>query len=173
MFRTNHRLIISTYVIFSLGSFWSMIQDEITFWIFLILYRPYCMVLRVVQTQAILFLKSRSERVGSDIERLLNWMMNFSKPLEIDVIHFKSRSMSDPTLSDINFNYKMAWVWTTLNIVSFYLNRISYHTSTTQVPHKYRSKLSSESWLCFFTHPVQPSFFSWQVTRFTDCTINK
>ena len=44
MFRTNHRLIIPTYVIFSLGSFWSMIQAEITFWIFLILYRPYCMV---------------------------------------------------------------------------------------------------------------------------------
>ena len=54
-------------------------------------------------------------------------------------IQFQSRSMSDPTLSDIHFNYKMAWVWTTLNIVSFYLNRISYHTSTTQVPHKYRS----------------------------------
>jgi len=45
MFRTNHRLIIPTYVIFSLGSFWSMIQAEITFWIFLILYGPYCMVL--------------------------------------------------------------------------------------------------------------------------------
>ena len=33
--------------------------------------------LRVVQTQAILFLKSMSERVGSDLERLLNWIMNF------------------------------------------------------------------------------------------------
>jgi len=34
-------------------------------------------LLRVVQTQVILFLKSMSESVGSDIERLWNWMMNF------------------------------------------------------------------------------------------------
>jgi len=33
--------------------------------------------LRVVQTQAILFLKSMSGRFGSDIDRLWNWMMNF------------------------------------------------------------------------------------------------
>ena len=33
--------------------------------------------LRVVQTETILFLKSMSERVGSDTERLWIWMMNF------------------------------------------------------------------------------------------------
>ena len=39
-----------------------------------------CMLLslRVVQAQAILFLKSMSEKVGSGIQRRWNWMMNFS-----------------------------------------------------------------------------------------------
>ena len=46
--------------------------------------------LRVVQTQAILFLKSMPVRGGSDIEQ--------------------SRCMSDPLLSDIYFKNKMAWV---------------------------------------------------------------
>ena len=70
--------------------------------------------LRVVPTQAILFLKSMSERDGSDIQRLWNWTMNFlidSKSIEDDVIQIQSRSMLDPTLSDIEFNNKMAWVW--------------------------------------------------------------
>ena len=30
------------------------------------------------------------------------------------VIQIQSRSMSDPTLSDIDFKNRMAWVWTTL-----------------------------------------------------------
>ena len=34
----------------------------------------------------------------------------------VDVeIQFQSRSISDPTLSDIDFKNKMAWVWTTFN----------------------------------------------------------
>ena len=33
--------------------------------------------LRVVQIESILFLKSKSERDGSNIQRLWNWMMNF------------------------------------------------------------------------------------------------
>ena len=37
------------------------------------------------------------------------------KSIEDDVIQFKSRSMSDPNLSDIDFENKMAWVWATLN----------------------------------------------------------
>ena len=44
-------------------------------------------------------------------------MMNFlvdSKSIEDYVIQIQSRSMSDPTLSDIDFKNKMAWVWTTL-----------------------------------------------------------
>ena len=76
--------------------------------------------LRVVQTKSILFLKSMSERVGSDIQRLWNWMMNFlidSTSIEDDVIKIQSRSMSDPTLSDILFKNKMDLVWTTLNRV--------------------------------------------------------
>ena len=45
-------------------------------------------------------------------------MMNFqldSKSIEAEVIQNQSRLMSDPTLSDIDFKNKMAWVWTTLN----------------------------------------------------------
>ena len=47
-------------------------------------------------------------------------MTNFyidPKSIEDDVIHIQSRSMSDPCLSDIDFKNKMAWVWTTLNLV--------------------------------------------------------
>ena len=79
--------------------------------------------LRVVQTQAILFLKSMSEWDGSDIERLRNWMMNFSIdsiPIEDEVIQIQFRSMSDPTLSDIDFKNKMVWVRTTLKL--FHMN---------------------------------------------------
>ena len=75
--------------------------------------------LRLVQTQAILFLKSKSESVGSDIERLyiLNDISFASKSFEYDIIEIQSRSMSDPPLSDIDFLNKMAWVWTTLNFI--------------------------------------------------------
>ena len=31
-------------------------------------------------------------------------------------IQFQSRSMADPTLSDIDFKNKLAWVWTTLKL---------------------------------------------------------
>ena len=55
-----------------------------------------------------------SERVGSDMKRLLNWMMNFSKLIEYNVIQFESGSMSDPPLFDIDFKNKMYLVWTTL-----------------------------------------------------------
>ena len=76
--------------------------------------------LRIVQTQAILFLKSMSERDGSDIKRLWIWMTNSS--VEFDLIYkfimlIKSRSMSDPFHSDIDFKNKMAWVLTALNLV--------------------------------------------------------
>ena len=70
--------------------------------------------LRVVQPQAIWFLKSRSERIESDIERLLNWMsssssdFNRSRNSSFDL---NRRFMSYPTLSDIGFKNKMAWVW--------------------------------------------------------------
>ena len=37
-----------------------------------------------------------------------------SKSIEDGVIQIQSRSMSDPTLSDIDYENKMAWVWTTL-----------------------------------------------------------
>ena len=43
-------------------------------------------------------------------------MMNFSKPIEIDVIQFKNSSMSDPTFSDIEFKNKMTWVRLPLKI---------------------------------------------------------
>ena len=46
-------------------------------------------------------------------------MMNFqidSKLTDEYVNQIQSRSMSDPTFSDIDFKNKMVWVWTTLNI---------------------------------------------------------
>ena len=58
-----------------------------------------------------------SERVGSDIERLLVLNDNsydmshisiVSKPIEDDSILIQSRSMSDPTLSDMDFKNKVA-----------------------------------------------------------------
>ena len=44
-------------------------------------------------------------------------MMSFlidCKSIEDDCIQIQSRSMSDPTFSDIDFKIKMAWIWTTL-----------------------------------------------------------
>ena len=32
-------------------------------------------------------------------------------------IQFQSRSMSDPTFSDIDFRNKVAWAWTTLKVI--------------------------------------------------------
>ena len=40
-----------------------------------------------------------------------------SKSIEDDVIQIQSRSMSDPTFSDIEFKIKMAWIWTTLKFL--------------------------------------------------------
>ena len=37
-----------------------------------------------------------------------------SLSIEDDVIQIQSRSFSDPSLSDIDFKNKMAWVWNTL-----------------------------------------------------------
>ena len=66
-----------------------------------------------------------SEKVGSDIDRLLSLMMNFqidSKSIEDDDICIQSRSLPDPTVSDIDFKNKMALVWTTLkNFISYKL----------------------------------------------------
>ena len=53
--------------------------------------------LRVVQSPFILFSKSISERGGSDIER--RWIQIIDR-----------RCTSDPTLSDIDFKNKVAWV---------------------------------------------------------------
>ena len=68
-----------------------------------------------------------SERVGSDIEQL--WILNENSYLSIDsvdsksfeyvVIEIQGHSMSDPTFSDINFENKMVWVWTTLKFFSY------------------------------------------------------
>ena len=63
----------------------------------------------LVQTKTILFLKSMSERIGSEIERLLNWIS------KLKINRRWSRSMSDPFPSDLDFKNKMAWVWTTLD----------------------------------------------------------
>jgi len=57
-------------------------------------------------------LKSLSERVGSDLKTTLKSKDEFLDRLKIDLkIQIQSRDMSDPTLSDIDFKDKMAWVW--------------------------------------------------------------
>ena len=38
------------------------------------------------------------------------------KSIEYDGIEFQSRSMSDPTFSDIDFKKEITWVWITLKI---------------------------------------------------------
>ena len=45
-----------------------------------------------------------------------------SKLIEDGVIQIQSRSMSDPSLSDIDFKNEMAWVSTTLKNEEFTLN---------------------------------------------------
>ena len=79
--------------------------------------------LRSVQTQAILFLKSLSERGGyidlyidlETIEIKLMRVVHFSTVYELS-FELQSRSMSDPTITDIDFQNKMAWVSTTLEL---------------------------------------------------------
>ena len=68
-------------------------------------------VLRVVQTLAVLFLKSMSERVGLTLNSNDPTLNRFWVDLEIE---FQNRSLSDPTFSDIDFKDKMAWVCTSL-----------------------------------------------------------
>ena len=66
-------------------------------------------VLRVVHTQAMLFLKSTSERDGSDIQRLWNWMKDFqidSESIKEDLVQIQNGCMSDPSHSDIS---KIKW----------------------------------------------------------------
>ena len=62
--------------------------------------------LRLVHRRVILFLKSTSERGGSDIEQL--WISMTSYPIDFETtklsFKIKSRTMSDPTLSDNDFS---------------------------------------------------------------------
>ena len=51
-------------------------------------------------------------RHKNDFEMMNSWID--SKLIEDDAIQIQSRSMSDTTLSDIDFKYKIALVWTTL-----------------------------------------------------------
>ena len=61
-----------------------------------------------------------SQKIGSDIERL--WIMKGNsylyrlKSIEDEVLQIQSRSMSDPTFSDIDFKKEITWVWITLKI---------------------------------------------------------
>ena len=92
--------------------------------------------LRVVQTQPVSFLKSLSERVGSDIERLRIFddfsylYQNVLKSIDCDIIEIQGRSMSDPTFSDIVYKKnEMAWVWTTLNrIIEGIVHSLKFHS---------------------------------------------
>ena len=75
--------------------------------------------LRRVKTQTILFLKSMSERDGSEIKTTLNLNGEFFSRVWVDLeTHLvQSRSMSDPPHSDMDFKNKMACFLTTLNLV--------------------------------------------------------
>ena len=114
------------------------------------------MHLRVVQTQTILFLKSMSERGGSDTERFWNFFLERPKSFEDGVILIQSRSMSDPTLSDINFKNKMALVCTTLKISQ---NRTKIVTFLAENGN-YSSSIVSEKFPfhLYFSNAPQPVF---------------
>ena len=79
----------------------------------------WCKNSRVAHTQPILFLKSMSERGGSDMERLKIWIFNrFWVDLEIH--HSISESLYVGSVSFRHwFKIKMAWVWTTLKTETF------------------------------------------------------
>ena len=51
---------------------------------------------------------------------LIAFSFLYSKSIEYDVIENQNRSLSDPTLSAIDFKNKIAWVWTTLKIIFIY-----------------------------------------------------
>ena len=78
-----------------------------------------CLSLRVVQTQSILFLKLMSERVGSDIERLWNWIsrstQNYLKmtPFKLRVVPCRNRLF--PTLISkikwLESELPLSWQW--------------------------------------------------------------
>ena len=74
--------------------------------------------LRVVQTLSHFIFEINV--VKSRIRHGTNLKLNdeFLDRLKIDrMIQIQNRSMSDPTLSNIDFKNKMAWVWTTLKSV--------------------------------------------------------
>ena len=84
-------------------------------------------ILRVVHTQVISFLKSMSQRVGSDVERLRIWNNIFLIILKIHFIQIWSRSMSESPLSDIDFKNEVTWVSTTLKYLAKGIpNQIKY-----------------------------------------------
>jgi len=59
-------------------------------------------------------------------------MMNFqndSKSIENDVIPIQNRSMSDPSLADIDFSIKMACVQTTLEALKSYVLKFQKNSS--------------------------------------------
>ena len=72
-----------------IGGFMILVTESICWWLF------HCVrdCLRVVQTQAITFLKSISERVGSEIERLWIWMTSSSIDFE-SIQNFLTRNSS-------------------------------------------------------------------------------
>ena len=70
---------------------------------------------KILYHQTILFSKPMSEKIGSDIERIWNWISrSIQSRLKMASFKFSIAFMSDPTFSDIDFENKMAWVWTTL-----------------------------------------------------------
>ena len=88
-------------------------------------------ILRLVQTQVILFLKSgrnKSDPTYNDAE--IKWWISRSTPNLLKKTSFQSRSMSDPPFSEIDFRNKMALVRTTLNSRYFHFaDRISGSTN--------------------------------------------
>ena len=119
-----------------------------------------------------------SERVGSDIQRCWNWVINFLITNRLKIILIQSRSMSDPPLSDIGFKNKMAWVWTTLNIdityalklnarwasvMSMFIEglRLLFWITVTEFDEKYFISMIKEPFLAHSSSQVLQQSFVW------------
>ena len=83
--------------------------------------------LRVVQTQPFYFWNQcRKETYPTYSDSEIQWWIkdNLKITMKDNFIQIQSRSMSDPTFSDIDLKNKMAWVWTILKQWHFNCEKI-------------------------------------------------
>ena len=109
------------------------------------MFRNYSLSLGVVQTQAILFLKSMSERSGSDIERLWIWDSSFNFRVVICRIH------SFPTLIS-----KIKWLWSGLLLNEYLFFSVQYLAVNVRYArslraNRFRNRDTRPCWIFVFT----------------------